>query len=157
MSVDSSERIIAMSALSRPLLAALVALALGFAPQIAVAQQGETPPSLDGARTVTPAEARAALGAGAVALDVRRRAAYLEGHLPGAQSIVRMINAEANTVDPAAFGDNRARAIVIYGHGSDGWTAVHAVRGAVTAGFTQVLWMRGGFREWSSAGLPVEQ
>jgi rhodanese-related sulfurtransferase len=46
---------------------------------------------------------------------------------------------------------------VIYGHGSDGWTAVDASKSAAKAGFKNVSWMRGGWVEWTKAGLPVEK
>jgi rhodanese-related sulfurtransferase len=121
----------------------------------AAANTGETPPSLDGARTISAADAKALLERGAVVLDVRRKAAFLEGRVPRAKGLAR--NAETKAFDPAAFGPNKEATLLIYGHGSDGWSAVEAVRTAVGAGYRNVHWMRGGWVEWSAAGLPSEQ
>lgn len=123
----------------------------------ATAQTGETPPTIAGATTVAPGDAKKAIEGGALVLDVRRRATYLEGHLPGAKSITHQINTQDKTVDPAAFGSDKAKPIVIYGHGTDGWSAVLAVETAVKQGFTSVLWMREGFKGWQAAKLPIAE
>lgn len=133
----------------------LTALFLAVSALPVAAQTGETPPSLAGATTVSPADAKKALDAGALVLDVRRRATFLEGHLPGAKSIAAQINSEQKSVDPAAFGGDKAKPIVIYGHGTDGWSAVLAVETAVKQGYTAVLWMREGFKGWQAAKLPI--
>ncbi len=136
----------------RMLIAAVLVLAgIGTA----TANTGETPPALDGARTVSAAEARALLEKGAAVFDVRRRAAFLDGRVPRAKGLAR--NAASNSFEPAAFGPSKDATLLIYGHGSDGWSAVEAVKAAVAAGYRNVHWMRGGWVEWSAAGLPVEQ
>lgn len=131
--------------------AVLAALLLSIQP--AVANTGETPPSLDGARTVSAVQAKSLVESGATILDVRRKAAYLEGRLPKAKSIQKA----GDAFDPTLFGANKDAPLVIYGHGSDGWSAVDAVKTAVAAGFKNVHWMRGGWKEWSAAGLPTEE
>jgi hypothetical protein len=50
----------------------------------ASANTGEPPPTLDGVRTVTAAEAKALVDKGITVLDVRRKAAYLESRVPTA-------------------------------------------------------------------------
>lgn len=135
----------------RMLLAALLLLAgIGTA----AANTGETPLSLDGARTVSAVDAQALLAKGAAVFDVRRKAAYLDGRVPKAKGLAR---AAGNAFDPAVFGANKDAILLIYGHGSDGWSAVDAVKTAVDAGYRNVHWLRGGWVEWSGAGLPVEQ
>jgi rhodanese-related sulfurtransferase len=132
------------------------ALMLAVAPA-ALAQTGETPPTLDGAKTVTAAEAKALIDKGALALDARAAKGFAEGHLPKAKAIRAHRDDATKEFAAAAFGPDKNAAIVIYGHGSDGWTAVEAVKGAVKHGYKQVNWMRGGFAEWTKAGLPVEK
>lgn len=123
----------------------------------AIAQTGETPPALDGAKTVTAAEAKALIDKGAAVMDVRRKASFVEGRVPTAKSITAAQDPTTKAFDPTVFGANKGAVIIIYGHGSDGWSAVSAVKSAVAAGFTGVHWLRGGWVEWSKAGLPVEQ
>lgn len=135
----------------------LFALVLMLWTGAAIAQSGETPPTLDGAKTVTAAEAKALIDKGAAVMDVRRKASFVEGRVPTAKSITAAQDPATKAFDPAAFGANKGAVIIIYGHGSDGWSAVSAVKSAVGAGFTGVHWLRGGWVEWSKAGLPVEQ
>jgi len=139
----------------RPLRMLCAGLLLMAGVSAAAANTGETPPTLDGARTVGAAEAKVLMEKGAAVFDVRRKAAYLDGRLPRAKGLAR--NAETKAFDPAVFGASKDAPVLIYGHGSDGWSAVEAVRTAVSAGYKQVHWLRGGWVEWSAAGLPVEQ
>jgi rhodanese-related sulfurtransferase len=114
----------------------------------------ETPPTLPGAKTVSADEVKPLLGK-ALILDVRRKAAFQEGHLQGAKSITHAHNKDAKSFDLSVFGGDKSVTIVIHGHGSDGWSAVDAVNTAVKAGYTNVLWLRGGYKEWTDKGLPV--
>jgi len=123
----------------------------------ALAQSGETPPALDGAKTISAPEAKAAIDSGALALDVRRKASFVESRLPKAKSIGSAKDPKTNEFDVAVFGPKKDGPIIIYGHGSDGWSAVAAVNSAVKAGYSNVLWLRGGFVEWTKSGMPLEQ
>lgn len=114
----------------------------------------DTPATLPGAKTVSAEEVKSLLGK-AVILDVRRKASFQEGHLQGAKSITHAHNKDAKSFDLSVFGSDKSATIVVHGHGTDGWSAVDAVNTAVKAGFTNVLWLRGGFKEWSDKGLPV--
>jgi rhodanese-related sulfurtransferase len=125
-------------------------------PNVARADSGETPPTIEGAKSVAPQDVQSILGK-ALVLDVRKRASYLEGRLPGAKSISSQFNAEKKAFDAAVFGPDKAVPIVIYGHGSDGWSSVYAVRSAVAAGYSDVRWMRTGWASWVERKLPVEQ
>jgi len=122
-----------------------------------VAAAQDSPPAIEGAKVVTPSEAKSAIDAGAPSFDVRRKATFLEGRLPKAKSIAQFVNAKEKTVDVEAFTIEKSAPFVIYGHGIDGWSAVYAVESAVKAGFTKVLWMREGYSGWVKAGLPTEQ
>lgn len=135
---------------------AIVAMVALASVSPAASQTGETPATLEGAKTVTPNDVKALIGK-ATFLDVRRKAAYLEGRLPGAKSVAPKGEGEARAFDPVTFGADKSAPIVIYGHGSDGWSAVLAVRNAVAAGFTNVHWMRTGWAAWSAEKLPTEQ
>ncbi len=137
---------------------ALTAVALAAALFVSAnAWSAESPPTLPGAKTVSPQEAKALIDSGAQVYDVRKKASYVEGRLPKAKSVGSSVDAEAKTADVSVFGSNKAAALVIYGHGSDGWSAVYAVESAVKAGFTNVNWMRVGYRDWAAASLPIEK
>lgn len=133
----------------------LLAASLVAAP--VVAQTGETPAAVDGAKTVTAAQAKTLVDGGATALDVRKKASFVEGRLPKARSIRSAANADTKEFDASGFGTAKDAPLVIYGHGADGWSALDAVRSAVKAGYTNVHWLRGGMTEWSQAGFATEQ
>ena len=111
----------------------------------------DTPPTLPGAKNVTAEEVKGLVGKAAI-LDVRKKASFLEGHLPTGQSIKHAQDKATKAFDPSAFGADKGAAIIIHGHGPDGWSAVDAVKSAVGAGYTNVLWFRGGIREWTEKG-----
>ena len=134
-----------MTSAARVLAVAVVLLASG------AVRAEETPPSRDGAKTKGAAEVQGLVGKASI-LDVRKKASYLEGHLPTGQSISHAQDKATKKFDAAVFGADKAKPIVIHGHGSDGWSAVAAVKSAVEAGYTNVLWFRGGIREWTEKG-----
>ena len=113
-------------------------------------------PALDGAKVVAPADVKSLLGK-ALVLDVRKKATYLEGRVPGAKSITGHFDAEKKVFDAVAFGNDKSAVIVIYGHGSDGWSAVHAVKSAVAAGYSNINWLRTGYASWADQKMPIEQ
>ena len=140
----------------RRLVAAALLLGSMQLSSIAFAQSGETPAAIAGAKVVTPADVKPLLGK-ALVLDVRKKATYLEGRVPGAKSITGHFDADKKAFDTAAFGADKTVPIVIYGHGTDGWSAVHAVRSAVAAGYSNVNWMRTGYASWVDQKMSVEQ
>lgn len=139
------------------IIAGILATTVLFASAGASAQTGETPPALKGAKTVSAQAAKAAIEAGAQPLDVRKKASFVEGRLPKAKAIGAAKDPKTNEFNVSVFGPKKDAPVIVYGHGTDGWSAVAAVNSAVKAGFTNVLWMRGGYTEWAQAGLPVEQ
>lgn len=120
------------------------------------AQTGETPATLEGVAAVTAEQARDIIAKGTKTFDVRKKAAFVEGHAPGAISVGSAYDKAQNRFDASVFGAAKDAPILIYGHGSDGWTAVHAARAAVAAGFTKIYWLRGGWVEWTSKNMPTE-
>lgn len=122
----------------------------------AMAQTGETPATLDGAKTIAAADAKALLAKGAKVFDVRKKASFADGHIPGAKSASAAVNANDKTMDTAILGADKDAVIIIHGHGTDGWSAVYAVKAAVTAGYKNVNWLRSGWADWSASGFPVE-
>lgn len=118
-------------------------------------QAEDTPTSLPGVKIVSADEAKT-LVAKANVFDVRKRASYLEGHLPKAKAAGQAFDSKTKTFDATVFGADKAAPILIYGHGPDGWTAFHAAEAAAKAGFTNVAWMRNGFKEWTEKGNALE-
>lgn len=103
-----------------------------------------------GLRSVTAEELSTAIVAGTAPaiLDVRSRAEFLSGHVPGAfhipfwQIARRISTLSASREDP----------IVVYcGHGPRAWIAGATLR---SHGFVRVSYLEGHMSGWRRAGLP---
>jgi rhodanese-related sulfurtransferase len=105
---------------------------------------------------LSPAQARAAVDAGAVLADIRpaaQRAA--EGEIPGAMIVER--NVLEWRFDPAcearlAIADYDLHIIVVC---SEGYTSSLAAAALHDLGLRHATDLAGGFRAWQAAGLPV--
>ncbi len=102
-------------------------------------------------RPLGPAEARDHLARGALALDVRPRAAFARGHLPGAYGI----EVDAPLVTWAGWTIPFGAALILVAE--DAAQREDALRQLVRIGYDQVLGtLEGGVEAWAAAGLEVE-
>ncbi len=136
-----------------PTLVLCLGLWAGTATEAAAAE--ETPTHLDGVTIVSPDQLRSMLDQGVSIYDLRKKASYVDGHVPGAKSAASYYNATDTTLDTSFLGPNRSDRIVFYSHGTTGWKSYWAAHRAVEAGYTNVMWMRGGFAEWDAGEHPV--
>jgi rhodanese-related sulfurtransferase len=115
----------------------------------------ETPTHLEGVQIVTPAQLRPLLNQGIKIYDLRKKASYADGHVPGAVSAARHYDAANEILDTSFLGPDRSGRIVFYSHGSTGWKSYHAARQAREAGYENVMWMRGGYADWAAGEHPI--
>ena len=115
----------------------------------------ETPNHLEGVTIITSDELRSMLDQGVTIYDLRKKASYVDGHVPGAASAAEYYDATENRLDTSFLGPRRSDRIVFYSHGTTGWKSYWAARHAVEAGYSNVMWMRGGFAEWYEREHPV--
>ena len=95
--------------------------------------------------------AEIAAGSPPAILDVRSRAEYVRGHVPGAMHIPFWLLPRHISRLPASRGDR----IVLYcGHGPRAWMAGRVLR---ANGFRHVTYLQGHMSAWSRAGLPQER
>jgi rhodanese-related sulfurtransferase len=135
-------------------LALILAMAFGLgAPALA---EEDTPTSLPGVRVVTAEELRSLLGQRAVKVyDLRKKASYVEGHIPGSINAARHYDEKQKTLDVNVLDKDRATTVVFYSHGVSGWKSYWAAKSASASGYNNVLWLRGGYAEWEDKNLPV--
>ena len=129
------------------------ALAVGTAEQ-ATAEE-ETPTLLEGVRVLTAEQLRPLLNQGVKVYDLRKKASYADGHVPGAISAAQHYDAERNTLDTSILGPDRSGSMVFYSHGSTGWKSYYAAQQAAEAGYKNVMWMRGGYADWAAGAHPI--
>ena len=133
----------------------LLAFALAAGTAAPVQASDETPEHLEGVTIVAPEDLRPMLDQGVKVYDLRKKASYADGHVPGAMSAAEHYDAVNNSLDTRFLGPNRSDRIVFYSHGSTGWKSYHAARNAVAAGYNNVMWMRGGYEDWQAGNNPV--
>lgn len=125
----------------------------------AFADETPVPTAVEGGRVITVEEAKAYFVSGkALFVDVRNPLNYGKGHISSAIAAPFEKN-EADEKQRRAFlaklpRDKRAP-IVLYSHGNTGWKSYHAAAEAIKAGYSNIMWMREGFKDWQSNNFSV--
>ncbi len=124
-----------------------------------------TPMSVPGGQRVTTAELRDAVNSDPnillidVLVDPHQSTIQGARYLPAAGQ-PGSFNDTAQTQTAQALqnitGGDRNRPLVFFCAGSACWESYNAVLRARSAGYTRLLWYRGGLASWSGAGLPMQ-
>ena len=125
-----------------------------------VAQAGDTPAELSGAKLVGAEEVVKAQSAGAMIIDSRVASEYAEGHIKGAVNVPyrekseKAVNFDAaqDEFNLAKLPADKAAAVVVYCNGPECWKSFKGSTVAMKGGYTNVLWYREGFPQWKSKG-----
>ncbi len=160
--VDPSRRAL-LAALGRSIaVAALAGIPAAVVPLGAALADPPSPgAAIKGAKNATAAEVQGLMGGAqgerVVVIDARKPGLWEKGHLAKALKLNwRYSNiTQSWQFDAKGLGNDKAAPLVIYGQNeSDGWAGL-VVQKAVSEGFSNVIWMRGGFAEWTAARLPT--
>ena len=124
----------------------------------------DNPATLNGARIVSPEEAKTLVDKGAKVFDVRSKNEYAELHIKGATSLAYKeksdkkadFDASVDSFDLSALPSDKAAALIFYCNGLECWKSYKASTTAVKAGYTGVNWLREGLPGWKAKGYPVE-
>lgn len=112
-----------------------------------------SPMQVDGATTVTAAEAKALFDDGVIFVDVRSDKDFDAGRIPDALHLNSKTNfTEASLSEETGKGDS----VVIYCNGESCMRSSDTSKIAVGWGFTKVYYFRDGYPAWKLAGYPVE-
>jgi rhodanese-related sulfurtransferase len=109
----------------------------------------------EGIRIVDLEEARRVVESGVSVIDARRKDAYDEGHIPGAMLF--------DYYDMGTYRDrvlsllSNEGEIMVYCSEATCDDSELLAKELYLLGFTKLLVFKGGFAEWSGAGLPVER
>jgi rhodanese-related sulfurtransferase len=132
---------------------ALVMTALAAFP---LAAEEDTPKHLDGVKVLSADELKSLAGKpGLRIFDLRKKASFVEGHIPKAVSAASAYDEREKKLDVAILGSDKSLPIVFYSHGAAGWKSYWAAKGAVQAGYANVMWFRGGYAEWEERNLAI--
>jgi rhodanese-related sulfurtransferase len=124
----------------------------------------DTPTTVAGAKTVSAGEAKALIAQGAKLFDLRKKASYVEKHIPGAvyakfdekSALAVSYDPKVDSFELSQLPADKNAKLIFHGHGPDGWKGYKASIAAVKAGYKNVYFFRGGFAEWVAKGLPTE-
>ncbi len=146
------------------LMALFVVASMLFIAGPAVAEKPITPESLKGVTVVDDAWVKANHGTMKI-FDVRKKAEYVEAHLPGAISVpykekskkVSDFDASMDKFDLSKFPADKNAPFIVHCNGMRCWKSYKASTLLLKAGYKNVKWYRhGGFPGWVAKGYPVE-
>ncbi|MFZ5593132.1 MAG: rhodanese-like domain-containing protein [Pseudomonadota bacterium] len=130
------------------------ALVLAFAAPMTFAVDKISPMTVNGAKTVDAAKAKALFDKKVVFVDTRNDKDWDAGRIPGAMHLD--INKGAFTKDTLGAKVKKDQEVVMYCNGEKCLRSSEAAEQAVGWGFTKVYYFRDGFPAWQDAGYPVE-
>jgi len=131
----------------------VMAMAVGMIVYTAQPMAKESPTMVDGAKTVSAAEAKALFDKGAKFVDVRKDSDWDAGRVPGAVHIELKKKLSEESLSGAVAKDQE---VVIYCNGHSCMRSSKASEKAVSWGYSKVYYFRDGFPAWEAAGYPAE-
>lgn len=144
-------------------LAAMVSMVF-IAGSVMAAEKPLTPATLQGVTVVDDSWVKTNHGKMKV-FDVRKKAEYVEAHIPGAVSVpydeksehVVDFDAKKDELDLSKFPADKNAPIIVYCNGPRCWKSYKASVLLIKAGYKKVYWYRNdGSVGWKSKGYPVE-
>jgi len=125
---------------------------LGF---VATTHAGDkvSPVSVDGAKSISAAEAKALFDKGTIFVDTRKDKDWNAGRVPDAihLDVKKKFSEETLSKDV-----KKSDAVVMYCNGESCMRSSKATKMAVGWGYSNVYYFRDGFPAWKAAGYPVE-
>jgi rhodanese-related sulfurtransferase len=85
-------------------------------------------------------------------IDSRKKTEFVKGHIEGA---VSMLNTDMTEQDLQRVAPEKNNAILFYCNGERCMRSTDAIRKAKSWGYTNLIWFRGGWKEWTEKRLPV--
>ena len=112
------------------------------------------PESIDGVVIVTAEEAIELIldNPGMPIIDSRKKTEYVKGHIEGA---VSLLDTEMTEQDIQAVAADKQAAILFYCNGVRCLRSSNAIVKVQGWGYSNLIWFRGGWKEWSEKRLPV--
>lgn len=87
-----------------------------------------------------------------VLIDSRKKTEYVKGHIEGA---FNLLNTNMTREDLEKIAPNKSATLLFYCNGERCIRSSDAVSKALSWGYTNIYWFRGGWKEWTEKRLPV--
>lgn len=85
-------------------------------------------------------------------IDSRKKTEYLKGHIEGA---INILNTQLTREDLERIAPDKSREILFYCNGTRCLRSSDSIKKAKAWGYSQLIWFRGGWKEWTEKRLPV--
>ena len=150
-------------ALMTALLVAVVSLSLSGQARAQADAPGPTPATLSGGKVISVEEGKKLSDAKqAMFIDTRSPVNFGKGHVPTAVSVaykeksdkVASFDASVDQFDMAKLPADKNAKIVFYSDGPTGWKSYKGAVLSIKDGYKNVMYMRGGWADWTAKGLP---
>jgi rhodanese-related sulfurtransferase len=132
----------------------IIFLAVVVATQLNAGEKPYAPESIPGAIIVSAEEVVDLILANPqlVVIDSRKKTEYLKGHIEGA---INILNTEMRPEALELVAPDKSTALLFYCNGERCLRSSDAITRALGWGYTNVIWFRGGWNEWTAKRLPV--
>lgn len=87
-----------------------------------------------------------------VIIDSRKKAEYMKGHIEGA---INILNTRLKRTDLERISPDKSKAILFYCNGARCLRSSDSINKAKGWGYNNLIWFRGGWKEWEEKRLPV--
>lgn len=87
-----------------------------------------------------------------IVIDSRKKSEYTKGHIEGA---INLLNTRLQRSDLEQLTLEKSRAMLFYCNGLRCLRSSDAIKKAQSWGYTNLIWFRGGWKEWTEKRLPV--
>ena len=87
-----------------------------------------------------------------VLIDSRKHTEFLKGHIEGA---VNILNTQINQEELQKHLKDKNSAVLFYCNGPRCMRSSDSVKKAISWGYKNIFWFRGGWQEWSGKKLPI--
>jgi rhodanese-related sulfurtransferase len=85
-------------------------------------------------------------------IDSRKKTEYLKGHIEGS---INILNTQLEREDLERIAPDKTKAILFYCNGIRCLRSSDSIKKARGWGYTNLIWFRGGWKEWTDKRLPV--
>lgn len=87
-----------------------------------------------------------------IVIDSRKKTEFMKGHIEGA---VNILNTQFKREDLEFISPDKTGKILFYCNGTRCMRSSDSIKKAKGWGYTNLIWFRGGWKEWSEKRLPV--
>ena len=132
----------------------ILCISVLFSSNLSAEQKPYAPENIQGVAIVSAEEAIEMILADPdlIVIDSRKKTEYLKGHIEGA---INILNTKLKSEDIERISPDKSREILFYCNGTRCLRSSDSISKVKTWGYSNLIWFRGGWKEWTEKRLPV--